>query len=280
VNILLFHGLMNPAGFGLALLVTILWGVVFVSVKSAFAGIFQARVDMKTAPARRPAGLSALVPQPPNKSSNGNKHMKNILLIQTSPRGSESYSQRVANSIVNEIKDRNSSTTVTFRDLAEDTLPHVGPAFISALSAKPEELTAAQSDALALSDGLIEELQTADIVVLAVPMHNFGIPSTLKAWIDHVVRAGRTFTYSQGKPEGLLEGKRLILVLASGGVYSDGPAKQLDFTEPYLRAVLGFIGLTDIEVVRVEGVAMSTIGAEKAVATATAHSREILARAA
>ena len=111
-------------------------------------------------------------------------------------------------------------------------------------------------------------------------MHNFGIPSTLKAWIDHVVRAGRTFTYSQGKPDGLLKDKRLILVLASGGVYSDGPMKQLDFTEPYLRTVLGFIGLSDIEVVRVEGVAMSTIGAEKALATATAHSREILARAA
>jgi len=131
--------------------------------------------------------------------------MKNILLIQSSPRESESYSQRVADSIVNEIKDRNPSTAVTFRDLAEDPLPHVGPAFSSALSAKPEELTAEQSDALALSDALIEELQTADIVVLAVPMHNFGIPSTLKAWIDHVVRAGRTFTYSEGGPEGLLK---------------------------------------------------------------------------
>jgi FMN-dependent NADH-azoreductase len=133
---------------------------------------------------------------------------------------------------------------------------------------------------LALSDALIEELQTADIVVLTVPMHNFGIPSTLKAWIDHVVRAGHSFTYSEGGPEGLLKGKRLILVLASGGVYSNGPAKQFDFQEPYLCAVLGFIGLTDIEVVRVEGVAMSAIGADKAVATATAHSREILARAA
>jgi FMN-dependent NADH-azoreductase len=206
--------------------------------------------------------------------------MKNILLIQSSPSGSKSYSQRVADSIVNEIKDRYPRTKITFRHLAQDPLPHVGPAFVSALSAKPEELTAAQSEALALSDALIGELVTADVIVLAVPMHNFGIPSTLKAWIDHVVRAGRTFTYSEGGPEGLLKDKRLILVLASGGVYSNGPAKQLDFQEPYLRAVLGFIGLTDIEVVRVEGVAISTIGAEKAVATATAHSREILARAA
>jgi FMN-dependent NADH-azoreductase len=206
--------------------------------------------------------------------------MKNILLVQSSPRGSESYSQRVADSIVEEIKDRHLSTTVTFRDLAQNPLSHVGPAFVSALSAKPEALTAAQSEALALSDTLIGELVTSDVIVLAVPMHNLGIPSTLKAWIDHVVRAGYTFTYSESGPEGLLKGKRLILVLASGGVYSNGPAKQIDFQEPYLRAVLGFIGLTDIEVVRVEGVAMSTIGAEKAAATAIAHSREILARAA
>jgi FMN-dependent NADH-azoreductase len=205
--------------------------------------------------------------------------MKNILLIQSSPRGSESYSQRVADSIIKEIKARHLSTKVTFRDLAQDPLPHVGPAFVSALSAKPEELTAAQSEALALSDALIGVV-TADIIVLAVPMHNLGIPSTLKAWIDHVVRAGRTFNYSESGPEGLLKGKRLILALASGGVYSNGPAKQLDFQEPYLRAILGFIGLADIEVVRVEGVAMSTIGPEEAAATATAHSREILARAA
>jgi FMN-dependent NADH-azoreductase len=98
--------------------------------------------------------------------------MKNILLIQSSPRGSESYSQRVADSIVNEIKDRNPITTVTFRDLAEDPLPHLGPAFVSALSAKPEELTAEQSDALALSDALIGELMTADVIVLAVPMQS------------------------------------------------------------------------------------------------------------
>jgi FMN-dependent NADH-azoreductase len=120
----------------------------------------------------------------------------------------------------------------------------------------------------------------ADILVLAVPMHNFGPPSTLKAWIDHVVRVGRTLSYSQKGPEGMLKGKRAILVLARGGVYSDGPARPLDFQEPYLRAILGFIGLTDIEVVRVEGIAVSAIGPEKAVASAMAQSKEILLQAA
>jgi FMN-dependent NADH-azoreductase len=103
--------------------------------------------------------------------------MKNILLVHSSPRGSESSSQRVAHSIVKEIKDRHLSTTVTFRDLAQNPLPHVGPAFVSGLSAKPEELTAAQSEALALSDTLIGELVTSDVIVLAVPMHNLRIPS-------------------------------------------------------------------------------------------------------
>jgi FMN-dependent NADH-azoreductase len=126
---------------------------------------------------------------------------------------------------------------------------------------------------------LIDELFAADIIVLAVPMHNFGPPSTLKAWIDHVVRVGRTVSYSEQKgPEGKLKGKRVILVLASGGVYSDGPAKPLDFQEPYLRAILGFIGLTDIDVVRVEGVAMSAIGPDQAVASARAQSKEVLSQ--
>jgi len=127
---------------------------------------------------------------------------------------------------------------------------------------------------------LIDELFAADIIVLAVPMHNFSPPSTLKAWIDHVVRVGRTVSYSQKGPEGALKGKRVILVLARGGVYSDGAAKSLDFQEPYLRAILGFIGLTDIEVVHVEGVAMSAIGPEKAVASAMARSTEVLTKAA
>src|SRR6266404_9841012 len=206
--------------------------------------------------------------------------MKNILLIQSSPRGSESYSQRVAKSIVVDLQERHPGANVLVRDLAQNPPPHVSEAFVGGISTGPEQRTPEQAAALALSDVLIDELTAADIIVLAVPMHNFGPPSTLKAWIDHVVRVGRTVAYSQKGPEGALKGKRVILVLASGGVYSDGPAKALDFQEPYLRAILGFIGLTDIEVVRVEGVAVSAVGPEKAVASAMARSREILSQAA
>jgi FMN-dependent NADH-azoreductase len=206
--------------------------------------------------------------------------MKNILFIQSSPRGSQSYSQQVAQSVVDELTTSHPAANVVVRNLAQNPPPHVGEAFAGALSIPPNQHNPAQTAALRLSDVLIDELAAADIVVLAVPMHNFGPPSTLKAWIDHVVRVGRTVSYS-GKtgPEGALKGKRVILVLASGGVYSEGPARPLDFQEPYLRAILGFIGLTDIEVVRVEGVALSAIGPEKAVASAMAQSTELLAAA-
>ena len=206
--------------------------------------------------------------------------MKNILFIQSSPRGPQSYSRKVAQSVVDELTFRHPASNVVVRNLAQNSPPHVGEAFVGGLSSKPEERTPAQTRALKLSDALIDELAAADIVVLAVPMHNFSVPSTLKAWIDHVVRVGRTVSYSEKNgPAGALKGKRVILVLASGGVYSDGPAKALDFQEPYLRAILGFIGLTDIEVVRIEGVAVSAVGPEKAVASAMAKATEVLAAA-
>lgn len=202
--------------------------------------------------------------------------MKNILLIQSSPRGLESYSQKAARSIVSDLEERYLDAKVVVRDLAQNPPPHVGEAFVRGISTGPEQRTPEQTQVLASSDVLIDELLAADVMVFAVPMHNFGLPSTLKAWIDHVVRLGRTVAYSSEKgPEGMLKGKRAILVLASGGVYSDGPAKPLDFQEPYLRAILGFIGLTDVDVVRVEGIAVSAIGPEKAMASALAQSREI-----
>jgi FMN-dependent NADH-azoreductase len=140
-----------------------------------------------------------------------------------------------------------------------------------------EKRSSDQTQLLALSEALIEELFAADTIVIASPMHNFGVPSTLKAWIDHISRAGRTFSYGANGPQGLLKGKRAILVLASGGVYSNGQMKALDFTEPYLRAVLGFLGITEVDVVRVEGVAMSSIGPEKALAAASAGSKQLMA---
>lgn len=206
------------------------------------------------------------------------KIMKNILLVQSSPRGSESFSHKVAQSVVNDLKARQPEAKVVVRDLAVNPPPHVGLPFITGMYLPAEHRTSEQAKAIALSDALIDELFAADTIVIAVPMHNFTLPSTLKAWIDHVARAGRTFNYGAHGPEGLLKGKRAILVLARGGIYSDGPTKPLDFQEPYLRAVLRFLGITDVGAVHVEGAATSAIGPEKAIATATAQSKQVLAQ--
>lgn len=204
--------------------------------------------------------------------------MKNILLIESSPRGSDSYSHQAARSIVNELQTRNPGSRIVVRDLGQNPPPHVGLAFIAGMSAAPEQRTPDQARSLALSDTLIDELFAADTIVVAVPMHNFGVPSTLKAWIDHIARAGRTFSYGANGPQGLLKGRHAILVLASGGVYSNGQMKAFDFIEPYLRAVLGFLGITNVDVVRVEGVAASAIGPEKALAAAGTQSKQIMAQ--
>ena len=122
-----------------------------------------------------------------------------------------------------------------------------------------ENLSPELRNAVSLSDDAISELMDADMVVIDVPMYNFSIPSSLKAWIDHIVRAGITFRYSKGSVEGLVNGKKVFLAIASGGVYSEGPMKELDLTEKYLRNILGFIGITDITTFRVEGVAIPGI---------------------
>jgi FMN-dependent NADH-azoreductase len=195
-------------------------------------------------------------------------NMKNILLVLSSPRGRQSYSHQFAGDIVDDLKLRHPAATVVVRDLATEPLPHVGEAFVGGLFSRPEQRTPDQATAMARSDRLIDELFATDVVVIAAPMHNFGPPSTLKAWFDHIVRAGRTFAYTDKGPEGLLKGKKAIVVLARGGVYSHGPAKARDFQEPYVRSMLDFIGITDVHVVRVEGVAMGEDAVKRAMASA------------
>ena len=207
-------------------------------------------------------------------------HMKNILLIESSPRGSDSYSHQAARSIVNELQTRDPDAQVLVRDLGQNPPPHVGLPFITGMYATPEQQTPEQARALAFSDTLIDEIFAADTIVIAVPMHNLGISSRLKAWIDHVVRIGRTFSYGATGPQGLVKDKRAIVVLASGGVYSNERMKTFDFVEPYLRTILGFIGITDVDVVRVEGVANSAIGPEKALAAANTKSKQLVAQVA
>ncbi|WP_339921694.1 NAD(P)H-dependent oxidoreductase [uncultured Flavobacterium sp.] len=124
----------------------------------------------------------------------------------------------------------------------------------------PENLqTDDDKEVIKISSDAIKETMEADIIVISVPLYNFGIPSTLKSWIDHIARAGFTFTYTENGPEGLIKNKKVYLAIASGGIYSEGPMKPFDFTEVYLRAVLGFLGMTDITVFRVEGTVIPEI---------------------
>ena len=192
----------------------------------------------------------------------------NILHISSSARGNASYSNRVASGVVGEISSRNPGAAVTLRDLAREPLPHIGDEFVVATRAPGGPQTEDQRVLLAQSDALVDELLAADVIVIAAPMINFTIPSNLKTWIDYVARAGRTFSYSEKGPQGLVTGKQVILVVARGGVYAGNPA--LDFQVPYLKSVLGFLGMTDVEVIEVEGTAFGPDVAEKAVEAATA----------
>jgi len=166
------------------------------------------------------------------------------------------------------VKGHDGNATVTTRDLAREPLPHIDDDFVAATKSAAGPQTDAQRAQLAVSDKLVDELLGADMVVIAAPMINFTIPSNLKTWIDYVARAGRTFSYSEKGPQGLVTGKQVILVVARGGVYSDKPA--YDFQVPYLKNVLAFLGMTDVEVIEVEGTAFGPEVAEKAVAAATA----------
>jgi FMN-dependent NADH-azoreductase len=204
--------------------------------------------------------------------------MSNLLFITSSPGGRRSYSQQIARGIVDDLKIGDPGMRVVVRDVAKEPLPHATEDFASSRALPPDQRDAVAARALALSDTLVAELQAADVIVIAVPMHNFGIPSALKAWIDHIVRPGQTFSYSKQGPRGLVEGKKLVLVLARGGVYSSGPMQPFDFQEPYLRAVLGFIGMTDVEIVRIEGLAMGDEATRSAVTSAKAHAGEVVRR--
>src|SRR5688500_3635360 len=166
----------------------------------------------------------------------------NLLHVDSSALGTHSVSRELSRAMVETFQRANPGAKVAYRDLAANPLPHWAPALDSA---NPAERGGSEA---------LDEFLAADIVVVGAPMYNFSIPSTLKAWIDRVAIAGKTFRYTASGPEGLAGGKRVIIASSRGGIYSEGPAEAMDFQEDYLRKVFGFFGITDIEVVRAEGV--------------------------
>lgn len=179
--------------------------------------------------------------------------MKQILIVDVSPRGPESASRKVARKLEERLKVEYPSAEIVHRDLVVDGHPHLDRVTLKAISTKDAAEAEKLKPSASLSDKLTDELLASDLLVIATPMWNFGIPSALKAWIDLVVRPGRTFKYTDGGVLGLAGGKQAILVLASGGVFTEGPWKSWDFVDPYLRKILGFIGIDNVQTVRAEG---------------------------
>ncbi|WP_288879966.1 FMN-dependent NADH-azoreductase [Pedobacter panaciterrae] len=182
--------------------------------------------------------------------------MKKVLHIISSPRRAASLSIKLGNAIVETITAQQPDTEVEEFNLIEKQFPHLEEAHLTSFFTPHEQRSPEQLAAVLHSDDAIEKIKNADILVIGAPLYNFGIHSTLKAWIDHIVRAGITFSYSEGGVQGLLKNKKVYIAIASGGIYSHGPAQALDFVEPYLRSILGFIGITDITVFRIEGTAL------------------------
>ena len=185
--------------------------------------------------------------------------MKKILHIISSPRGDASLSIKLGNAVVEKIQAAYPGSTVKETNLVNQQFPHLEEAHIASFYTPAENRTPENLVAIKHSEEAISEIQDADIIVIGVPVYNFNIHSTLKAWIDHIVRRGVTFKYDENGPQGLLPGKKVYLALASGGIFSEGPMAGFDFAVPYQKHMLGFIGLTDITVFRVEGTSIPGI---------------------
>lgn len=182
---------------------------------------------------------------------------RTILRIDSSMRHDGSVTRALADRLVARLTDEAPGARVVGRDLAEG-VPLVDEGWIAANFTAPAERTSAQRAALALSDEMVAELKAADTLVIGLPVYNFSVPAALKAWVDLVARARETFRYTENGPEGLLKGKRALVVVASGGV---PVGSDLDFATPYLRHALAFMGIEDVEVIAAERVATDAAAA-------------------
>ncbi|KAB8309080.1 MULTISPECIES: FMN-dependent NADH-azoreductase [Rahnella] len=187
--------------------------------------------------------------------------MSKVLVLKSSILANFSQSNQLADYLVAQYQAANSGSTVTVRDLAADPIPVLDGELVGALRPSDAPLTPRQEEALALSNTLIEELQAHDVIVIAAPMYNFNIPTQLKNYFDLVARAGVTFKYTEKGPEGLVKGKRVIVLTSRGGIHKDTAS---DLVAPYLSLFLGFLGMSDVEFVYAEGIAYGPEVATKA----------------
>ena len=191
-----------------------------------------------------------------------------ILQINSSARAENSHSTRLANSLVERLLASQPQAALTVRDLGRTPHPMLDEAALQALFTPAEQRTPQQAARVALDDALIAEIQAAEVVVLGVPMYNFGVPAQLKNWIDAISRGQVTFRYTANGPEGLLTGKKVYVALTRGGLYRNTPN---DSQTPYLKTVFGFLGMTDVQFVYAEGLALGPDAEQNALASALAQ---------
>lgn len=191
--------------------------------------------------------------------------MTKVLHVSASVNGENSNSRQIALKLIDRIKAADSSATVIERDTNEALVSAITGETVGAFYTPAEDRSDAQKEIIAASDKMVAEILDADVLVIGAPMYNFSIPSTLKAWVDLIARVGVTFKYTENGAVGLVEGKKAYIVAATGGVPVNSP---VDFATPYLKQVLAFIGITDVEIVEASGFA---VNAEEAMAKAIAN---------
>jgi FMN-dependent NADH-azoreductase len=191
-----------------------------------------------------------------------------LLQIDSSPLADASASRQLTAAIVEALRSRRPETKVVHRDLAANPPAHLDGTVLASRFVEADKLTDAQKAEAAVSEELLSEFEAAEIIVLGAPMYNFSIPSQLKAWIDRIAQAGRTFRYTENGPEGLVGGKTVIIASTRGGLYSEGPAAAMDHQEAYLKTVLGFLGITDVRFIRAERLSMGADLRAEAIQTA------------
>ena len=179
--------------------------------------------------------------------------MKRILHLISSIQGKESQSMKLGNTIVEKIQQKYPGSTVEELNLVDAKIPHPTPEVLRTFFIPADQLTEEEKESIRFSDQVVKQLFAADTIVIGAPLYNFTIHTSLKAWIDHITRAGITFGYSENGPVGMVTGKKVYVAMSSGGVYSQGPGKANDFVVPYLRAFLGALGMTDLSAFRAEG---------------------------
>jgi FMN-dependent NADH-azoreductase len=208
-------------------------------------------------------------------------HTPNLLVIDASPRSARSHSRKLSAEYVAAWRAAHPQGIVVARDLTHEPPPFVTEAWVVGAYAPADAQSDAAREAIAVSNRYIEELFAADEVLIATPMYNLNVPAALKAWIDQIVRSGRTFAYRDGGYEGLAKGKRVKVIVSSGGDFRPGtPGAAFDFLSPYLRGILGFIGISDVEFIYAHSLNDENPQREPSLAAAGAAARKLAMAAA